>query len=54
MLKKKIKLQSFKKIPPYKNAKILKIHMQAGAMGNLAKAYFEGVKKNFAFFSNGR
>ena len=47
ILKKKIKLQSFKKIPPYKNPKILKIHMQGGAMGNLAKAYFEGVEKNF-------
>ena len=28
ILKKDIKLQSFKKIPPYKNPKILKIHMQ--------------------------
>ena len=47
IVKKDIKLQSFKKIPPYKNPKILKIHMQGGAMGNLAKAYFEGEEKNF-------
>ena len=45
--KEDINLQSFKKIPHYKNPKILKIHMQGGAMGNLAKAYFEGVEKNF-------
>ena len=45
--KKDINLQSFKKIPHYKNPRILKIHMQGGAMGNLAKAYFEGVEKNF-------
>ena len=43
--KKDINLQSLKKIPHYKNPKILKIHMQGGAMGNLAKAYFEGVEK---------
>ena len=33
--------------PSLENAKIIKIHMQGGAMGNLAKAEFEGVEKDF-------
>ena len=34
-------------LPSLENAKIIKIHMQGGAMGNLAKAEFEGVEKDF-------
>jgi FtsP/CotA-like multicopper oxidase with cupredoxin domain len=45
--KKQINFSSFGKILSYKNPKILKIHMQGGAMGNLVKAKFEGVEKNF-------
>jgi FtsP/CotA-like multicopper oxidase with cupredoxin domain len=47
VLKKQINFSSFGKILSYKNPKILKIHMQGGAMGNLVKAKFEGVEKNF-------
>ena len=45
--KKQINFSSFQKMPNYKNPQILKIHMQGGAMGNLVKAKFEGVEKNF-------
>ena len=47
VLKKQINFSSFEKIPSFKKHKILKIHMQGGAMGNLVKAKFEGVEKNF-------
>ena len=47
VLKKQINFRSFEKMPSFKKHKILKIHMQGGAMGNLVTAKFEGVEKNF-------
>ncbi len=38
---------NIRKLPSLKNANVLNIHMQGGAMGNLSKAKFNGIIKNF-------
>ena len=45
--KKTFNFASKSSLPSLANAKIIQIHMQGGAMGNLAKAEFDGVTKDF-------
>jgi FtsP/CotA-like multicopper oxidase with cupredoxin domain len=45
--KKTFNFASKSSLPSLANAKMIQIHMQGGAMGNLAKAEFDGVTKDF-------